>query len=138
MAFNFDKKIKEIQKKRATLPKLIGNIAKNHFLKSFQDEGFTDRTLDPWKARKTRDRSDRRNPTKHRAILMKRGHLKRSIRVGSARWDRIEVGSYGIAYAARHNQGLAGMPKRQFIGRSAAMNEKIRAKIRSEIRNSLK
>lgn len=133
MAFNFDRKIKEIQKKRAILPKLIGNIAKNHFLKAFEDEGFTDNTLDPWKSRKTRDKSDRARPNDRRAILVKRGHLRRSIRVGSARFDRIEVGSYGVVYAARHNRGLAGMPKRQFIGSSRVMSTKIRAKIRTEI-----
>jgi phage gpG-like protein len=138
MAFRFDQKIKEIQKLKRTLPAQVGNIAKNHFLKSFRDEGFTDVGLDPWKARKTRDKSDRRNPNKKRALLVKTGQLKRSIRVGRATWNRIEVGSYGTAYASRHNKGLAGMPKRQFIGESAQMNRKIRNKIRTSIKTALR
>lgn len=138
MAFNFKKKIAEIEKKKRTLPKQVGNIAKNHFLDSFKKQGFVDNSLDPWAARKTKDKSDRRNPNSRRALLVKTGQLRRSIRVGRASWDRIEVGSFGIKYAARHNQGLAGMPKRQFIGESGQMNRKIREKIRSEIKNAFR
>lgn len=138
MAFNFKRKIAEIERKKRTLPRQVGNIAKNHFLKSFKDGGFTDESFSPWKARKTRDKSDRRNPNKRRALLVKTGQLKRSIRVGRATWNRIEVGSYQIKYAARHNQGLAGMPKRQFIGESGQMNRKIKEKIRSEIKQAFR
>jgi phage gpG-like protein len=137
MAFNIKHKIKELQRIKSNLPARVGNIAKNHFLKAFRDEGFTDSTLSPWKKRTTRNRSDRRNPAR-RALLVDSGALRRSIRVGSAKFSRIEVGSYGIKYAGYHNRGEGRQPQRKFIGSSAVMNEEIRRKIRQEFKNMLK
>ena len=137
MAFNIKKKIAEIKALKRSLPVKVGNIAKNHYLKAFRDEGFTDARLDPWQKRKTRNRSDRRT-SRRRAILVDTGALRRSIRVGSARRDRIEVGSYGIPYASFHNQEGGKMPQRRFVGPSKVMNRQIRLKIRNEIKDILK
>lgn len=137
MAFNFERKIKEIQRLKKTLPRRVGNVAKNHYLKAFRDQGFTDDTLDPWTARKTKNRSDRRNK-RRRAILVDKGHLRRSIRVGRATWNRIEVGSYGVKYARFHNRGEGKLPRRQFVGASRVMNAQIRRLIQGEIKRALK
>lgn len=137
MAFNFKNKIKEIKRLKSTLPVKIGNIAKNHYLKSFRDGGFTDKTLNPWKKRTTKNSSDRRNSAS-RAILVDSGALKGSIRVGRATWNTIEVGSYGIPYASYHNKGEGNQPQRKFIGSSHAMNKEIRAKIKTEIKKTLR
>jgi len=122
---------------KGSLPRQVGNIAKNHYLKAFRDQGFTDDRLNPWKRRKRPSSSDRRNRGR-RAILVNRGHLKRSIRVGAASFDRVEVGSYGIKYAKFHNKGEGKLPERKFVGASKVMNEQIRRKIRREIKNILK
>lgn len=131
MAFNFKQKIARFKASKKKLPVVIGAIAKSHYLKSFRDEGFTDATLEKWTKRKTLNKSDRRNK-RHRGLLVDRGHLRRSIRVVRATWNRIEVGSVGIKYARYHNQGLGQQPQRQFIGRSKVLNEKIRARIRKD------
>ena len=133
MAFNFEEKIKEIQKLEKTLPKVIGNMAKNHYLKGFRDGGFTDRTLDPWAKRKRPNKADRRN-SRSRALLVDKGHLRRSIRVVRATWGRIEVGSTGIPYAGYHNKGSGKLPRRQFVGRSKVLNDKIIRIIQTKIK----
>lgn len=136
MAFNFKNKIKEIQNLKQHLPAQIGNIAKRHFVDSFRNQGFTDTTLDPWQVRKTKDKSDRnrRNADKPRAILVKTGHLRNSIRVRVATFNLIEIGAYGVPYASFHNKGEGKLPKRQFIGRSRSLDMKIQRKINQEIK----
>lgn len=137
MAFNFDQKIREIKRLKLSLPIQVGNIAKNHYLKSFRDGGFTDSTFNPWEKRKTKNSSDRRNRA-NRAILVDSGALARSIRVGRATWNTIEVGSYGIPYASYHNKGEGNQPERKFVGPSKAMSREIRQKIKKEIKKTLK
>jgi phage gpG-like protein len=137
MAFNFKEKAAEIRRVKSTLPIQVGNIAKNHFLDAFRDQGFTDTTLSPWAARKTKNRSDRNNSAT-RAILVESGDLRRSIRVGMARFERIEVGSYGVSYARYHNKGEGRQPIRKFVGASVKMSMEISKKIRKEVNNILK
>jgi len=135
MAFNFEQKIKDFQKLKRNLPAQVGNIAKRHFVESFRNQGFTDASLDPWAVRKTSDKSDRskRNADKPRAILVKTGHLRGSIRVRVSTFDLIEIGAYGVPYARFHNNPKGKGVKRQFIGRSRLLTKKIKAKISQEI-----
>lgn len=143
---NIDKAVAKFKRVQKSLPVKIGNIALNHFKKSFRDEGFTDKKLDPWQKRKRPNKADRATG-RRRAILVDSGNLKRSLKVRSARFEAIKVGSYGIRYAEIHNKGLTGlafgkhrfkMPKRQFIGDSEVMNKKIRARLRAEMRTIFK
>lgn len=134
MGFNFKQKIAKFKTQNKKLPVAIGAIAKSHYLKSFRDQGFTDDTLSPWDVRKRPNRSDRRNKA-NRAILVDKGHLRRSIRVVRATWNRVEVGSTGIKYARFHNRGEGRLPKRQFVGASRALNRKISNRIRRDTKN---
>lgn len=132
MAFNFKQKIERFKQMKRTLPVVVANTAKNHFLEGFRKGGFTDETFDPWAKRKAKAR---RNAG--RAILVDTGQLRRSIKTITANFNRIEVGSTGTKYAARHNQGLDGMPKRQFIGNSGQLRKKIRKIIQQQIKDIL-
>lgn len=136
--FQFEKKIKELQTIKRTIPKIIGNTALNHFLKGFDDEAFSDTSerSDPWKKRKTLTKRDK--VAGRRNILVQSGALRRSIVVRRATWNRIIVGSYGIIYARRHNRGLKGMPKRQFIGESQILNNRIRSILLKAIDKAMK
>jgi phage gpG-like protein len=138
MAFNFKQKVAEFKRLEHNLPKIIANSAKRHFLKSFKDEGFTDVTLSPWAKRTTRNSSDRNNPTKRRGLLIDSGHLRGSIDVRVARWDKIKISSKGIPYAKYHNRGKGNNPKRQFIGESYVLNEKIKRTIKRNMKKLLK
>lgn len=137
MAFNFKTKIARFKAEQKRLPVVIGAIAKSHYLESFRNEGFTDKVLSPWASRKTKNRSDRNNRAK-RGLLVDKGHLRRSIRVVRATWARVEVGSTGIKYARFHNRGEGKQPKREFVGRSAVLNNKISLRIRRETKNIFK
>lgn len=133
MAFNFDKKIKKFQALKRNLPAQIGNMAKNHFVNSFRVQGFDDEGVDPWQVRTTKDKSDRRESTS-RAILVKTGHLRRSIRVRVATFSNIEVGSYGVPYAKYHNSVDAKI-RRRFVARSRSLTRKIQRKINRDIKS---
>ena len=136
--FDFNKKINDFKKLNRTLPKRIGNIALNHFLKSFDREAFSDGSIssDPWAKRKSKTKRDK--TAGRRQLLIQSGALKRSIKVSpGASFKKIAVGSYGIVYASRHNRGLKGMPKRQFIGKSKILNKRIKFVINQEMKKLL-
>jgi len=107
---------------------LIGNEARNHFVDSFKKQGFEDKAVQKWTPRKKQDKRA------GRAILVKSGDLRRSIIRGSISKSALSVKiKTDLKYAEVHNFGLrAGrgngfmMPKRQFIGDSYNLNEKVK------------
>jgi phage gpG-like protein len=119
--FNF----KGIEKKaRTTLENAmveIGNAAKSFFVENFRKQGFDDKSVERWQPRKKADKRA------GRAILVKTGDLRRSIIRNPANRAALSVKiSTDLVYAARHNDGLKGMPKRQFMGDSYNLNERIK------------
>jgi phage gpG-like protein len=126
--------LKDIQAFKPQLEKVVdamGVLAANHFTTSFRNQGFTDESLQSWQPRKRTERSRMGN----RAILVKSGRLRRSIR--SKRFGLLSVKIYtDVPYASVHNNGERSgrgrgfkMPKRQFIGYSGVLNRKIIAKM---------
>jgi len=131
-SFKLPATIRQFKSKKSILPRQVGNVAKNHFLGSFRDAGFTDRTLQRWENKQKGGSSN----------LTKSGKLRRSIRVKTATFARTVIGTAQVVYAAIHNFGLQGlafgksvftMPKRQFIGNSVVMDRKIVRKIQKEV-----
>jgi phage gpG-like protein len=119
--FNF----KGIEKKaRTTLENAmveIGNSAKSFFVENFRKQGFDNKSVERWQPRKKADKRA------GRAILVKTGDLRRSIIRNPANRAALSVKiSTDLVYAARHNDGLKGMPKRQFMGDSYNLNERIK------------
>jgi len=126
--------LKDIQAFKPQLEKVVdamGVLAANHFTTSFRNQGFTDESLQSWQPRKRTERSRMGN----RAILVKSGRLRRSIR--SKRFGFLSVKILtDVPYASVHNNGERSgrgrgfkMPKRQFIGYSGVLNRKIIAKM---------
>ncbi|QYS86316.1 phage morphogenesis protein [Flavobacterium oreochromis] len=136
--------------------RIIGVEGLNFIQKNFRDEGFTDVSTKKWEERKTEDnrgrditryRTNRRgkqgnlnrygSKNKDRAILV--GHGTGGDKLKSSFRHRISLGSSSVSfytykgYAARHNEGLDGMPKRQFMGKSEYLNKQIAAKIKKEL-----
>lgn len=108
------------------LPKLIGNIAKNHYLVSFTKlDRFNDRPAKNWKRRSNNRGSGRK-------LLVKTSRLKKGVRfkpIGNG----VRIFN-SVPYAAIHNFGLPGrlpsgekftMPERKFIGESSVLNKRI-------------
>lgn len=148
---------------------VMGVESNKHFVKSFREQGFTDSSFEPWKRRRKKDSrrggltqtvkffdtdlqetySFKRRKAdvasvKNRAILVKSGNLRRSIKW--RKYGKNAVINYSnLPYAKVHNDGLrAGrgkgfkMPKRQFVGYSKVMNKKIVEKINKIIRRTYK
>ena len=126
--------LKDIQAFKPQLEKVVdamGILAVSHFTTSFRNQGFTDESLQSWQPRKRIERSRMGN----RAILVKSGRLRRSIR--SKRFGFLSVKILtDVPYASVHNNGERSgrgrgfkMPKRQFIGYSGVLNRKIIAKM---------
>lgn len=142
MNYNESRKIYEdLRKWEADVPAVVaemGTIAQNHSIMSFRDQGFTDERLVKWRPRKRtwyRTRSGKYVDDTTRGILIGKG-------TGNLRKiGRRKIGKYTTElynnpvtndYAKVHNDGLrsgrgAGfkMPKRQFMGYSKVMDQKI-------------
>lgn len=118
----------------------------NHFEESFDNEGFTDKGLEPWKPRKTTDkkgrditryRTNRRGKAgklnkygkkiKGKKVLNIENKLRQSINANKVKGG-VQFSS-DKPYAERHNEGKDDMPKRQFMGASAQLNKQISKKI---------
>jgi phage gpG-like protein len=114
----------------------VGNEAVSHYKKSFRDEGFTDRNLKKWK--EVKRRINPRNPKTASAtlpILTKTGELGDSIKWEQGAGRKVIIKT-DKPYAQVHNEGgRAGrgkgfkMPKRQYIGKSAELTNKINTKV---------
>ena len=140
------------------LPSIIEVEGLNFIKKNFRDEGFNDGSKKAWEKRQTE--RDGRDLTRYktnrvgtagslnkfgqreqgRAILV--GHntggnkLRNSFR---ARKNRQRVVFYSYKkYAQRHNEGLDGMPKRQFMGMSKTLEDNIKKKLTRELDKALK
>jgi phage gpG-like protein len=120
----------------------VGNTAKVFFVESFRKQGFDDKSVQKWKPRKRttyKTKSGKVVDDTTRAILVKEGDLRRSIIRNPANRAALSIKiSTNLDYAKIHNDGLMGkafgkhpfkMPKRQFMGDSYNLNEKVKAVI---------
>ena len=141
--------------------RVIGVEGNNFINKNFRDQGFTDTTTKKWDKRKTVDKAGtditryRTNRVGRAGSLNRYGskNADRAVLVGFATGgDKLKNSfKYNISngsnrvifrtykpYAARHNEGLNGMPKRQFLGKSAYLNQRISDKITRELDQTLR
>jgi phage gpG-like protein len=129
--FNFTAVTRKLARARGQIKNDGGRLAVNHFKGNFRAQGFVDSTVDPWKKRKLGDKKHRTG----RGILIDSGNLRNNIRVLGAPGNRVIIGTRGIKYARRHNEGLSKMPKRQFIGNSKILEGKIHKSINKHLNN---
>lgn len=149
---NESRKIKQAQiKLQRQLKSFIvdmGVEAKNHFVKSFRNQGFEDETIERWQPRRGEIKGGiamtRKKDKGSRAILVKSGDLRRSIKVVKKTYNSVTIGS-DLPYAQIHNDGLYGrafgkyrfkMPKRQFIGHSNKLIRILKAKLNNRIQQA--
>jgi phage gpG-like protein len=140
-AKDFINRIKAYERNKRTLPIIIGETAKNFFQDNFKKQGFDDNGVKRWQARKGQvsfnglARVSKKSES-GRAILVKTGDLRNSIRVKSASMRKIVIAT-DLDYSKIHNDGSNKMPQRQFIGESANLNKKIVELISTNIKNAL-
>lgn len=92
---NLKNKIAAVRKLQQQLPTQLGLKAVVFFKDNFRAGGFVNNGVDKWKPRKAKNK---------RAVLVKSGALKKSIRVLSTGTNSVIVGST-LPYAAIHNDG---------------------------------
>lgn len=136
---------------------ILGTEAVNHFRESFQNEGFTDETLNPWKDVKRRDPASKWHGHSGQTGKFSPARTSAKILSGETRelqnsltFTRIVAGvrvTSDKPYAAVHQFG--GMAKiygkkqfqmtpRPFVGKSAVLVRKINEKIVREFVRLLK
>lgn len=114
--------LNQIKKIFAKMPDVVGSIAVDTTMDSFSAEQFQDQGSQKWAPRKN-DKDSGKARDKRRALLVDSGDLRRSIDYES-RPGEVAVGT-DVKYAQRHNEGLKGMPQRQFMGESSVMDKKV-------------
>lgn len=106
----------------AKMPDVVGSIAVDVTMDSFTTEQFQDAGSQKWAPRKN-DKEAGKPRDKRRALLVDSGDLRRSIDYES-RPGEVALGT-DVKYAQRHNEGLKGMPQRQFMGESSVMDKRV-------------
>jgi phage gpG-like protein len=118
-------------------PEIIGRMAADFYKESFQNEGFTDKTLQPWQRVK---RPNRKTVTPK--ILVKTGNLKRSIdyktEKGKVTIHAEAFSAKGFNYAPVHNFGTERIPQRMFVGESETLNEQIIERLKHKVNGILR
>ena len=120
---------------RDDFPRIVGVEAVAHFKEGFQNEGFTDRTLEKWQDVKRRTSPSvaqaARASASRKILTGETGDLGDSLDYNE---NYNEVSIYSdLDYAQAHNEGTttAGrgrsttIPQRQFMGDSATLIQKI-------------
>jgi len=137
--------IRKFDSLKHTLPAQVGNITTRFFTASFEKQGFDDNGVKAWKEVKRRipgtsaylypKKRDIARRSRDILIGKQSGRLRREVSnsLKSAEWENIGF-KVALPYAARHNFGIKGMPKRQFMGNSRALTKKIEQKIVEELR----
>lgn len=122
--------ISRYARKRAELPKALGNDAMNHFKDNFRKQGYEDSVVKAWVPRKKVDSG--------RAILVKSGRLRRSFAMTVISRNRIQVIN-DTPYSVYHNYGnpSRNLHKRQFMGKSRNLDEKAGVRIMRMIKGAL-
>lgn len=100
--------IRELEKRFANvitrLPVIAGNEVVNFALDNFKRQGFLADSFQPWKQRKMPTKWGQ-NTKGGKALLVKSGRLRRSIRITQISTQSVTVGS-DVPYAKTHNEGL--------------------------------
>lgn len=133
-----------------TIPQNMRIMALEHFDNSFRNQGFTDSGFQPWKPRKQekrvvflgrRQRASRKNAAANRAILIRSGRLRRSIRARLS--GKSIIFTSDVEYAKIHNEGgqagrrlASKIPRRRFAGRSVMLEAEIKRMISRELNSA--
>ncbi|MEO0337595.1 MAG: hypothetical protein AAF242_00120 [Bacteroidota bacterium] len=109
---------------------------------NFSNGGFTDVGLKKWDPRSSKDKNEKRSG--NRALLVDSSTLKDTATRGRVVGDLVMYDFRGLVYAGVHNEGLrAGrgegfdMPKRQFVGKSQHLENRIKTKATALLNKTL-
>lgn len=140
MANQVTQKISAAQFGKTKLKIIAGviRVTKGHFTDSWKKQGWVDSALKPWVKRKKLTKQDRKTK-KRRSILVQSGNLRKGFKVESRAFNNIKIVNE-LPYAEAHNSGSPSrnLPKRQFMGRSKALDRKTRREILKHLNDLFK
>ena len=108
---DFDRMMDRVSRAINDIPRRAGVLAVNFSKQRFRSQAWINHTTDPWPKRK-RAAWSKKLERPGRAILVKTGRLRRSIRVISVSALRVVIGT-DVPYAEAHNNGFRGRIKQQ-------------------------
>ncbi|MDO7877365.1 phage virion morphogenesis protein [Hymenobacter sp. ASUV-10] len=136
---------KELRSYLKTVPKLLGRAVVQESADNFRRQGYENDSgsVVPWEPRKQvdmkpgRKRKDgKRGPRvpnpRQRAILIKTGKLRRSVRIVATTANSVTIGSTQD-YAQAQQEGLEHLPARPFITVGKSVKSKITRTITKDI-----
>jgi hypothetical protein len=138
--FNFDKIIARLERQKDGLGLKLANVAKNEFLGNFKEQGFNGKKWQDVKRRTNPTKKDIRTGASTRAILQGKGsgRLRKDVANSVASGHKISNTGYTLKvdnpYAGYLNEGTEKMPKRQFVGTTPRLNNKLLNKVNQEIK----
>ena len=129
--FEFENIVKKLDKAKVDLPKLVASDIRNYFVNSFRRQGFDGQK---WQEVKRREKENQTAKDK-KPILVQTGRLRRSVNesIRKTTWEEIVLG-IDTPYAIYHNQGTDKIPKRQFMGQSKELDEKVKNRVEKTIK----
>lgn len=127
---NIAKAISNLLQLKQNINNIIAEKIVENTLDNFESESFFG---NKWKPRKNPDSKKNRG----RALLVKTGRLRRSIRPLNMSEFSVEVGS-NVEYAKYQNEGTQHIPQRKFIGESKRQDIIISNLIKRLIKRALK
>lgn len=92
---------KDLDKAIEAIPRLLGGVMLRFYQDSWQRQGYVSQSYEAWKLRAQPDASEARYG--RRAVLVRRGHLRRSLRL-RVKGRRVTVYT-NKPYAQIHNEG---------------------------------
>jgi phage gpG-like protein len=158
----FTKRIQRLEQVYKNMPAKAANEAVNFSKERFVQQNWVDNTTQPWRKRKREKRGDA-----GRAILVKKGRLKRSIRRIRTGPNYAVIGT-DVPYAPAHNFGIkirqqvtvrqhkrkrnrkveevksftrqmnVTLPRRQFMGNSTVQTKRIERQMTADILRAIK
>jgi phage gpG-like protein len=123
-----------------TAPTIVGKTAADFFTRNFDRQGFLNKGLRSWQEvkRRTHPRKTPKGQTAagRRILFGETRNLSRSIDY-EAQKGRVVVYS-DVHYAPYHNEGTDKLPKRQFIGDSAELDQLVISELERKLKNIIK
>jgi phage gpG-like protein len=111
--FEFDRSLAQLEAAFRRLPNGVATVAVNFFKERFRAQNWVGDHTEPWKPRKNSPHWARKGERgSRRAILVKTGRLRRSIRKISAMAEQVVIGT-DVPYAQIHNEGYRGPIEQQ-------------------------
>jgi phage gpG-like protein len=133
---------RQLIRAKVRVPSTIATLALRHFKRSFQQEGFTDRSFVRWpEVNRRKSGHPQYQPRQQQKILVGKASpgISATLRVSSRTFEKVAIASFGKRYAQYHNEGVPGrLPERKFMGHSEVLFREVDKHIKQQFDKTFK